>query len=589
MNNNNLTGTIPSEFGQHHLTTLLLANNQLCVNVNYTSWAITTDAIAPNFCLNCENPCRNEGICNPTPGVLNCTCVGVYEGPTCQYDVQLCRYSPCQNGGTCINGPNSFTCQCAGTGFTGSFCEQEEPFEVPCPPGFAFVDGGCFPCSPGTYRTSAQHNCVPCQKGTNSSVVAAQSPSFCKVCPVGNFAPMAASMTCHPCDDGEVSCPRFGSFSADSPAVLRPVAFRQVILDQDGQVVTNEAHVSLIGYYYLGAFFLFVILSAGFAFLFRKRVRKAVASAAIILKTPMSYMQVVFPSGDVAEVSSFYRGLVGIWVVAGILLVTAYQIHVFVAQRMTEISALQPGTVFTNGVSTYQTSTRLSLKVEFYNTPVTCEALDFSFAVFTERSLPSETSGIPECKENPGHLSVVLTYSFPKPLSFTPGSVVTIQATSLSGSPLFTQAIIYELVWDSYQGRVVMMNETLAETSTNKLGGDGRVGLSAIPTEYLELKATRSQGYTYSKASSSIEALSYPVSDTLSLSLDISVPNDSYFQVQNAEAISGLQFVVGLLALASGVITAGSLGANFFSNVYKRQMAVNKFDDPEEMPEIPKG
>jgi len=40
---------------------------------------------------------------------------------------------------------------------------------------------------------------------------------------------------------------------------------------------------------------------------------------------------------------------------------------------------------------------------------------------------------------------------------------------------------------------------------------------------------------------------------------------DYFFQVNNVENISGVQFATGLLALASGVITAGTLAGAFLS------------------------
>jgi len=68
------------------------------------------------------------------------------------------------------------------------------------------------------------------------------------------------------------------------------------------------------------------------------------------------------------------------WVLSGVILVTAYQIDVFISQGRTELKAVQPGTVFTNGSSTSSAVTTLSLSLILFQTPITCDPSAFTLA-----------------------------------------------------------------------------------------------------------------------------------------------------------------------------------------------------------------
>ena len=73
--------------------------------------------------------------------------------------------------------------------------------------------------------------------------------------------------------------------------------------------------------------------------------------------------------------------------------------------------------------------------------------------------------------------------------------------------------------------------------------------LSSVPTESLdENEKTLKTGYIFSYFSSSAPAVSLPSSATLQVSFDLSVPG-YFYQVRQAQTISGLQFVVGLVSL----------------------------------------
>ncbi|CAI9732107.1 protocadherin Fat 1 isoform X3 [Octopus vulgaris] len=69
------------------------------------------------------NPCRNGANCIEGPDKPICQCVGLYEGPLCQYESDKCANNPCKNGGTCYNGPGTYFCNCS-IDTVGTHCEE---------------------------------------------------------------------------------------------------------------------------------------------------------------------------------------------------------------------------------------------------------------------------------------------------------------------------------------------------------------------------------------------------------------------------------------------------------------------------------
>jgi hypothetical protein len=141
--------------------------------------------------------------------------------------------------------------------------------------------------------------------------------------------------------------------------------------------------------------------------------------------------------------------------------------------------------------------------------------------------------------------------------------------TSLSGSPLFSHGVFYQLLFGNYDGTFTQLNETLSNDPTDQLTGDVTISLSAVPTEYLnEDLSTKGTDYTFSFFSSSSPPLLIPSSATLQVIYDLPVPG-YYYQVKDFQVSTDLQFVVGLISLAGGVITVGSVLAN--SGTFFRQ------------------
>ena len=98
LQNNNLTGTIPSQIRALPLFSLHLASNPLCYYVDYGNWVPGND-YPRSDCLNCPNPCENGGDCYNGVFTFTCSCPVDFTGATCQLDENTCRSSPCQHGG----------------------------------------------------------------------------------------------------------------------------------------------------------------------------------------------------------------------------------------------------------------------------------------------------------------------------------------------------------------------------------------------------------------------------------------------------------------------------------------------------------
>jgi hypothetical protein len=523
LNNNNFTGTIPTGFLFFpKLEILNLANNPLCYSVDYSLWAPTSDhSNTMQLCLNCPNPCLNAGVC--LAGVLgsSCLCPLGFSGPQCQVNYG-------------------------------------------CDPGYAQNSAGiCLPCSPGTYSLNGQA-CVPCQKGTFSNVTA--STADCPACPVGSYSSSPGSIACSSCSG---SC-HLGSLAADASFSPAPEACNVTLVNQDGQVIQEQTSSST-GWVYIVVMVIFMVASFAVLTPLRHKVQMYVTPFSIVVRTPFSFMRVMPSSWTIIEIPSFSRGLVGIWVIVGIILITAYQSQVFAIESVIQTSSVQPGARFTSGRPTSTAAGVVSLNVVLYQSPVSCDTTQFTLQVIATNAASSGAlSGVPDCIEDSSLLSANFSYAFPEPLGFTSTSEVSLVITSLSGSPLFAHGVYYKLSLGNYGGTYTQVVETLSNDASNLLTGNVEVLLSAVPTEYLDQNAdTTGIGYTFSYFSSSAPGFAIPSSETLKVAFDLPVPG-YFYQVKGFQNISGLQFVVGLAALGGGILTVGSLFANAGSFMFRR-------------------
>ena len=565
-----MIGSIPVALRVLPFSVLYLANNSLCYSVNYGIWSPTSDYSGSLDCAGCTNPCLNTGVCHATDVAIQCVCPLDFTGPICQIDLNTCRSSPCQHNGVCVNGIDGFSCQCAGTGYSGNLCEVYDPTNYACQPGSALNSTGiCSVCGIGTFSTDGL-SCVSCQSGTYSNLTGSTSAENCTLCPPGTFSTVESSSCSHcdgPCAVGSMVASPFSPLPAD---------FLLITYDSSGQDISKIPTSNDEGYIFLGIFGGCILLTAVVGHVFRRWLTKLIAHAAVILKTPFGLLKVTTAPGILTEAPSFHRGLVGVWVITGLIVITAYQIYVFIIGNTTTISSVQPGSAFSSGEPTSVTNTTLALSLVLFQTSITCDPAQYRLAitgsdVISHGALTAE----PQCVVDSSLPSVNLSYTFPALLGFTSSSVVAFTATSTSGSPLFSHGVNYELSVDSYDGNTVKMTETLSNDASDQLTGDVTISLSAVPTEQLTGSEDELQsiGYTFSHFSSEAQALAVVSSPTLTVSFSIPVPQ-YYYQVKDIVTISGLQFVVGLVSLASGVITAGSIIANSVSYArrqWKRQ------------------
>jgi len=126
----------------------------------------------------------------------------------------------------------------------------------------------------------------------------------------------------------------------------------QTEVDKNDQIV-QAAAPPVSGWVFFGIFLGCVVLTGVILIPLRRRVRQPVSAISVILRTPFSFFRIVPSSRRVVEIPSFYRGLVSLWVIAGLVLITAYQCEVFVSQGVIGLSSVQPGSTFTNKKSTF--------------------------------------------------------------------------------------------------------------------------------------------------------------------------------------------------------------------------------------------
>jgi len=220
--------------------------------------------------------------------------------------------------------------------------------------------------------------------------------------------------------------------------------------------------------------------------------------------------------------------------------------------------------------------------IVLFQTPITCDQTNFTLRVVATGTTSSGSlAGTPLCAHDSSIPSVNLTFAFPSPLSFTSTSSVSLQATSVVGSsvygsPLFTHGVLYEIALENYYGICTQISETLTNDPTNQLTGDVVISLSAVPTELLdESGETLRTGNIFSYFSSSAPALSMPTSATLTVSFELPAPG-YFYHVSQVQAISALQFVVGLVSLAGGVMAVGS----YLFRIQKLKKDDTKIDTP---------
>ena len=166
----------------------------------------------------------------------------------------------------------------------------------------------------------------------------------------------------------------FASTRAYSPVVQ---LVNQTKVDENGHIIQPGAS-TVSGWAYIGPMLGFVVVSTIILVPLRRRVRRPVSAISVILRTPFSFLRIVPSSWTVVEIPSFYRGLVSLWVIVGLVLVTAYQSEVFVNNGVITDSSVQPGSTFTNIQSTSTANAAVSFSLVLYQTPISCDPSEFT-------------------------------------------------------------------------------------------------------------------------------------------------------------------------------------------------------------------
>ena len=331
---NQLSGTISTLFRALPLQFLTLGSNDFCYSVDYGNWVGATDYSSSLDCKNCNLTCENGGVCYNGELSSACSCPIYFTGPVCQFDLNTCRSFPCQNGGNCVNGIAGFTCDCSGTGYGGTVCTVLDPANNACNPGLAknSTNGTCEACPPGTFSLSGTA-CVPCQKGTALNATGAST--LCPTCPPGTFAATTASTCCSVCSSSS-NC-HVGSFASTSAYLPSLQPSKSTSVDKNGKAILPSS-AEILWWAYAIPMAGFMLLSTFLLLppVFRK-CRRPVSAAGMILRTPMSFFQI--KSGEIAERKwedvekpPYLRGIVALWVIVGVILITAYQSNVFVTE-----------------------------------------------------------------------------------------------------------------------------------------------------------------------------------------------------------------------------------------------------------------
>jgi len=396
------------------------------------------------------------------------------------------------------------------------------------------------------------------------------------------------------------NCPG-GVCSKTLSSLFSPRTFSQNFFDQDRQeVYPNAVMASISGYVFVGLFLGFAVLSTAVLVPFRQNLRRPISAMAILLRTPFTFLRVQSPSSHITEIPSFFRGLIGVWVVAALVLITAYQAEVFITQGRVTLSSVQPGYTFSSGQATSSVNSTLSFLVVLYGSGIYCNLAIFTpqvitTGVFAAGTVTSPPPDIAHCVEDSTLSAVNLTYTFPVPLSFTGSSSLTLNlfanapfSPSSPVPPLFAADLYYELTLQVYDGTTQLSETLSASVSSLEPFQIAVMALAAVPTEQLYDQTTLGTAYTFSHFSSTTANVSAVTGGHTYLNVTFQLPAPDYFyQVRSQESISGLQFIVGVAALASAVLTAGSVFASFGSWLHFRWLDHRGLRKDHEMASLP--
>jgi len=189
-------------------------------------------------------------------------------------------------------------------------------------------DGDCVQCGPGTFVSFNRLSCAQCVRGTASSMAGASGSSQCILCAKGYKATDVGLVSCSKCASSEY-CP----MGAASSLSQNPIAWLNSEIV--GLASSQEMAVSA------DTVFILVFLCVGIAITIplmtqrcreNKMIEVYVNHFAAVMRTPRWLMSVDLDARhkgnkhSLMEPLSYDRGIVGIWVVLGVLLSTTAQV-----------------------------------------------------------------------------------------------------------------------------------------------------------------------------------------------------------------------------------------------------------------------
>lgn len=461
-------------------------------------------------------------------------------------------------GGTTISGTQCVACEppcatCSGTPSTCLSCWTGQYLHnTSCCSAGQIWTGACTDCPAGTFAAPDAFSCIECPPGSSSNVTASHSSAVCVPCSAGSYSASAGSSSCTSCPIGTY-CPT-GTTSGLPQQPTASAAYSQDSSASSGANSLSAGYVFLVVYFVVATIIGIVVLA------FRAKTRFIVAKFAAVMRTPRWLLHLDIPNERVKEPPSLIRGLIGIWVLLGVLLVTLYQIYNFAENQYGTLTTLQPGTTFSNGQAITSAATQLSATVVLFASPVSCSSL-FAAAL-------GSTSLKLSCQASASSTTLTFMTASATQLVLSPTSTIdlTLTITAPDDNVVFAPVLQYTFSALQYDGSSFAVNETLVGSSTMVLTGTTTVSLAAVAAEQQDIDGVvTATGYTVSYISTTPATAQQP-GTSLGLVFEMSVPS-YYLKVQQIQAISVITFLSGIAALGGAVIAAGTLLAFVYSYV----------------------
>ena len=461
----------------------------------------------------------------------------------------------------------------------------------------------CTICPTGTFVSLNGLDCILCGPGTASNLTAATVSSTCGLCEANSTTQgSTGQFSCTACP-ANMFCPYGAAMPLSSVILNKPINSSAF-----GATVSNASSVisDYGAVFFLVAFLIvIVVLTIVISYIVRHEKRGVPMEEweqpedgnerqlgnmdkfisvwmPVILRTPSTLLrlkkkQPPKQQGGVQQQEQqdsladirfydpvdFWRGMIGVYVIIGLVVLTAYQIFDFVENQYIPQTSLQAGTTFSDDSSISTGLTQLAASIAFIASPITCSS---NFVVtFAASALPFN------CTDDLKG-TVLISFATPPnahlPLSTTSTVDFSVNITAEDGNNLiFAPIIAYNFTALAYDGSFLSLSETIVAGSSEVLTGN-TISIAGVAAEVVALNGDiTNKGYTYSFVSSTA-LFSVVAADALPIVFEVTVP--SYFLQQSyVENIAPLSFASGLVAFAGGAFAFGTISAIIYSKLKK--------------------